>query len=93
MSVVNEDGEKVELPKDAGHIYSEIERSWAGKDPERWQGLLMLQAHEFLGWTEERLGITFGLAQGNVSRRLSAIRNALAKLTGLQELADGRQTA
>lgn len=87
MSVVNEAGEKIDLPRDAGHVYSQIEHEWAQQDPERWKALIMLQAYEFLGWTEEHLGITFGLNQGTVSRKLKATRESLANLPGLQRLA------
>ncbi|MDB5391936.1 MAG: hypothetical protein JWM11_7582 [Planctomycetaceae bacterium] len=46
MSAVNEAGEKVELPTDAGHIDTAIEKAWAGTDQRKWQLLGALQLHE-----------------------------------------------
>lgn len=87
MSVCNAEGEKVDLSRDFGLVYSRIETDWAGVNQKRWQCLAMLQLFEFCDWTEARIALCFGINQGTVSRQLKTTRLALLSLSGLQELA------
>lgn len=91
MSAVNGDGEKVDLPREAGYVYSEIEKLWAGEDQQRWKLLGMLQLYEQCQWCERHLGFLMGVHQGTVSRLLKSTRQTLSHLHDLEEVANGRE--
>lgn len=83
MSIVNEDGERVVLPREPGVIYGEIQRSWRN-DPVRLKQLAWLQLHEFLDWPMEMIGTMSGVHHGTVSRGIRSVRKALLSLERLK---------
>lgn len=52
---------------------------WAGTDEYRWRAISSISLKEVCGWTNEMIGMVFGIPRGQVARMLASVKGVLAK--------------
>lgn len=78
MSVVGQDGIKIDLPRTGPDCFwDQIHKHYACERKTRWKHLAMLALHENAGWPLEKIGKAFGHSKGHVSRCLVNTRDEL----------------
>ncbi len=78
MTVVNEEGEKIMLPRvGPEHFWKMIQEHYAGDNAIRWKALAILALRENAGWPQETIGQVFGHPRGHVSRILAKVKQEL----------------
>lgn len=83
MCTVTPDGRRADvLRAPVPELFTELEERWAGEDPQRWKWLLALVAHEYAGWTLERIGLALGHHRGHVSRMIEKTKRELQEVLG-----------
>ena len=86
MSTILPSGEQAERPRLAEHeFWHDLERHYAGRDPERWKWLAIITLREVAGWPLERIGRVFGYTRGHLARQIGVI---LARME--RQFGDGR---
>ena len=88
MSVVNELGGKVVLPRlGPDRFWTTVARHYAADNPQRWKRLAMIALHESAGWPMSCIGEVFGHNKGHVSRTIEKTKAELRHLFD-----DGRES-
>lgn len=78
MSVANEEGMKVVLPRVGAEEFWELMRDhYAEKNSAKWKALAILALRENAGWPLEAIAQVFGHHRGHVSRILRNVKNEL----------------
>ncbi|HUQ71850.1 MAG TPA: hypothetical protein VM165_20130 [Planctomycetaceae bacterium] len=78
MTIINELGQKVILDRvGPDPFWNLIQRHYAHDDPRVWRLLAMFALKDGLGWSLERIGLTFGVTPGQVSRTVQTARREL----------------
>lgn len=78
MSVMQEDGAKVVLPRVGAEEFWEIMReNYALESSLKWKALAILALRENAGWPLEAIASVFGHHRGHVSRILVQVKNDL----------------
>jgi hypothetical protein len=74
MSMINETGDKIVLPRiGPSDFWESVRRHYAGDSPTRWKALAMLALRVNAGWTLEMIGKAFGHERGAVSHKLTVV--------------------
>ncbi len=80
MSVVRQDGLKVELPRTGADCFWKlIHEHYAEDRKTRWKYLAMVALHENAGWPLDKIGMVFGHSKGHVSRCVMNTKDELHK--------------
>ncbi len=78
MSTMKEDTTKIVLPRTGPELFwKEILENYAGKNRSRWRLLGMLALREVCHWPLDRIGKTFGISKGHVTRSLDRVKKEL----------------
>ncbi|VAX41672.1 hypothetical protein MNBD_PLANCTO02-3038 [hydrothermal vent metagenome] len=78
MSVVNEKGLKMTLPRlNKDTLWEEAEKAFAGKNKLRWKYLAMLSLQVNGNWSLENIGLAFGHPKGHIIRCLERVKEEL----------------
>ncbi len=77
MSIVNEENEKVLLPRVGPDEFWNRIKTFAGKDKRKWKYLVMLALRENAGWPLSHIALAFQHQPGHVTRCLNRIKEEL----------------
>lgn len=78
MSVIDETGEKILLPRTGlDEFWELVRRKYAGLDPRCWKYLAMLALRENAGWSAQQIGWAFEHPRGHVTRCLHHVKAEL----------------
>ena len=80
MSVMNQEGDKVVLPRqDPPEFWNLLEQHYIKRDDSKWRDLAAWVLREQAGWSYERIGIALGCDRGHIYRILSQLRAEMKK--------------
>ncbi|MDC0308388.1 MAG: helix-turn-helix transcriptional regulator [Planctomycetaceae bacterium] len=78
MSIMNQEGNKVVLPrKDPPEFWNLIESHFIKSDPSKWRDLAAWVLREQAGWSYEQIGLALGCDRGHVYRILNQLRSEM----------------
>jgi len=78
MSVMNQEGDKVVLPRqDPPEFWNLLEQNYIKRDDSKWRDLAAWVLREQAGWSYERIGIALGCDRGHIYRILSQLRSEM----------------